>query len=435
MAEAQYQNTVNGQEVQQADLNLLGTTAGLADDRVLAELLRLPPYDGTNVYKAIIPYAVKGPILTGGSVGVSNTGTVGPSGSADGKILIRPFRGIVGSRVAAGTNAIINWRDIRSAIFIGSSTSLTALISLAANSSGNARWDLVYATVTVDTTTPTVTRKIKDPSSGAVSSTPVSVTVVSTIAVTVLAGTPSGTPVIPTLPADSGNTYNIPLAAVAVPNGFSATSSVGALDIRDYVNGGPGVARIADLSGATGTLRARPANGNNDGQGTYRTNFEWNPASSIPRPAMFLPPSFVGAELVWIELDLFNTGAYSHPTGSVVDSSMDWRNRFTIAFSAVAGAGGSNFAPAGAIVGTADGYPSNPHSAINSQGFQIGNTMGLTRVVYYGDHSTDGFITAGASVTLAASASTGELVITITGTPQCGIWLAVLASPQYPNLI
>src|ERR1019366_6509134 len=45
MAEPQYQSTVNGQEVQQADLNLLGTTGGLSDDRVIAELTRLVVYD------------------------------------------------------------------------------------------------------------------------------------------------------------------------------------------------------------------------------------------------------------------------------------------------------------------------------------------------------------------------------------------------------
>jgi|ERR1019366_1639751 hypothetical protein len=436
MAEPQYQSTVNGQEVQQADLNLLGTTSGLSDDRVLAELTRLVVYDGTNVYKAIMPFATKAPKLTGGSIGIVDNGTVCPTRSANGSILIQPFRGIVGSRVAAGTSALQNWRDIRSAIFIGSSTSLAATIALAANASGNPRWDLVYATVTVDTTTANVNRKIKDPSSGAVTTSAVSISLVSTVSVTVLTGTPGATPVVPTLPADSGNTYNIPLAVVAVPTGFSATSTVSGLNIRDYVNGGPGLARIADLSVASGTMRARPANGNNDGEGTYLTNFPWLPANAVPRPAMFMPASFVGMDLIWIEIDLFTPGSYSHPTGSVVDSSMDWRNRFTLSFNAVTGAGITNFATKGSLVGTSDGLPSNLHSvASQQQDFQIGNTMGLTRVVYYGDHSTNPFITAGATVTLAASATTGELLVTITGTPQAAFWLAVFVSPQFPNLL
>ena len=50
--------TQDGQEFQQGDMQTLSTVAGLADDRTLAEILRLAPYDGTNLYKTVLPYGV-----------------------------------------------------------------------------------------------------------------------------------------------------------------------------------------------------------------------------------------------------------------------------------------------------------------------------------------------------------------------------------------
>ena len=48
--------TQNGQEVEQSDINALSDAGGLADDHVLAELLRLAPFSGSGASKAILPF-------------------------------------------------------------------------------------------------------------------------------------------------------------------------------------------------------------------------------------------------------------------------------------------------------------------------------------------------------------------------------------------
>src|SRR5262245_59795698 len=111
--EATYRREFLGQAVSTGDLVTMAENAGLADDHVLAELLRLPPFDGTTVAKAIIPFGIEGPQ---GAGFVPNRQIVQGSGAADGKIRVLPFRAIIGSRdeiVVGGEKK--TWRDIRSA--------------------------------------------------------------------------------------------------------------------------------------------------------------------------------------------------------------------------------------------------------------------------------------------------------------------------------
>src|ERR1700722_19360525 len=87
--------TQDGQEVEVNDLQNLGTVAGLSDDRVFAELVRLQPFNG-NIYKGIIPFGFRG------AQGVpSPGGTVQSSGTNNGSITVNPFRAIIGTRNAA----------------------------------------------------------------------------------------------------------------------------------------------------------------------------------------------------------------------------------------------------------------------------------------------------------------------------------------------
>src|SRR5689334_8947870 len=110
--ENRFQHSLNGQSVQQADLNLLGETSALADDRVFAELFRMQPYDGATVRKGVLPF---------GHSASANAGLVVPNG-ATGSVLVNPLRAFVGSRTAVATSAKANWRDIRSALAVGSTT-------------------------------------------------------------------------------------------------------------------------------------------------------------------------------------------------------------------------------------------------------------------------------------------------------------------------
>lgn len=328
MAEQQYYPATDGQEFGIPDAQGVGVTSGLADDRTLDELLRMTPFDGTNTYKTILPYGVT-PI--DGSLGSTpaNPGTVQPSGSANGSILVNPFRAIVGSRVAAASDALENWRDIRSSVVTGSS-GLTQTFQLAANSSGNPRWDLVYVTLSVDVASGTQLRRVKNPSTGVVSAIDVTTVLLNPAVVSVLTGTPAATPAIPSLPADSGGNYNIAIAAVLVPNGFSATSTVLTTQIRDQVGNlnltnGAGQT-VAALHEAV-TQHVKPASGNNDRAGTYATNRPY----TTTRPGMFLPPGMAGGGQMFVEV--YNVvSTPSHPNNSIVDNSIDWRNRMVVVF-------------------------------------------------------------------------------------------------------
>jgi hypothetical protein len=326
--ESQFQLASNGQQLQQQDVNSLGEAAALVDDRVFAELFRMAPYNGSTVSRGIMPYR---------HAGTGEVATVAPNG-ASGTVLVSPFRALVGSRTAVGTDSKKNWRDIRSSIFLGSTTALTQAVSIAANASGNPRWDLVYAAVAVDANGPTVTRKVKDPTTKVISSQSVVTTKVTSVTVAVSAGTAAASPTPPATPADSGSTYYIPLAYVRVPNGFGASSTVATTDIAD-------IAPHLSLSTATGGTSLRPATANKTP--TTAQLQSWGATGS--RPATVMPASMVGSESILIAVDM------STATDTVVDTG-DWRNRVT-RFMTVTRATGADFAwktGSGIPIGTQD---------------------------------------------------------------------------------
>jgi hypothetical protein len=332
MAENALELSYSGQEVQYADINGLGTTAGLADDHLLAELLRLVPYNGSQYAKAILPYGYRGQ---------SSPATVQTSGSSNGSIIVNPFRAIVGSRntVAASPTglstdsaALANWRDIRSGVFVGTaSTTLFKTIALAANSSGNPRWDLVYATISPDSNGPAVNRRVKNATTGQIAVQSVEAYVNSPVTVAVVTGTPGATPALPTLPADGGGAFNIPLAYVAVANGFTTTTTIANSEIRSTT--GNGISEFTDVKAG---FKAKPCNGNNDGNSAFNSggSFAWNPASvptaAYPRPAPWLPADMVGGGVYLAQIDNTNASSanWSHANLGVIDSSIDWRGRF-----------------------------------------------------------------------------------------------------------
>lgn len=307
--EPQVQILNNGQSVLLDDLNALGEAAGLADDRVLAELFRLQPFDGSTVRRGIMPF---------NHGGWSALQLVAPNG-ATGSVIVNPFRAFVGSRTAVGTDAKRNWRDIRSAIGVGSTT-LGQVVSFGANASGNPRWDMIYAAVAVDANGAAVTRKIKDPTTKAITGSSVVTTKVTTVTIAVQPGTPAASPTWPAAPADAGGTYYIPIAYVRIPNGFTAGSTVAKSDIAE-------AAATVTLSGATGGASIRIADKHYtpaaaDGLTTAKVQ-TWG--SSGTRPNMFLPPLLGGAESLIVAVDL-RTGQESHANTGVVDSR-DWRGR------------------------------------------------------------------------------------------------------------
>jgi hypothetical protein len=152
--EKQVQILTEGDELQLNDVNRVGEAAGLADDRVFAELLRMKPYGSTQ--KAILPYAVSGGAAY---TGLTSTALV-QGNTADSRVRVMPFRAFVSSLDNATTTEEV--RGIRSGLLAGSSTVYT-IATIAANGAGDPRWTLVYAVVTPDASGVAENRYNKDP--------------------------------------------------------------------------------------------------------------------------------------------------------------------------------------------------------------------------------------------------------------------------------
>ncbi|HEU4729981.1 MAG TPA: hypothetical protein VFT22_18920 [Kofleriaceae bacterium] len=312
--EPKYQMLNNGQEVQQADLNTLGDSSGLADDRTLAELVRLVGVDGSsNIARGIMPYGVTIPGFAGALP--PNFGVIAPNGGT-GSVKVYPFRAFVGSRTIVGTDAKANWRDSRSTIAIAAATAFQP-VTIPANASGNPRWDLVYATITPDANGATFSRFVKDPTTGAEGAQNLVTTLVTTVALGETTGLPGVNPGFPATPSDGGGSYVIPLAYVRVPNGFGAGSTVGVNDIFE-------VAPIVSLAPASGGARVGPANGLNTAAGSLQARTPW-PASGN-RTGPYLPSTMVGCESRFFGIDLLSA-TKSINSGDIIDSSIDWRFR------------------------------------------------------------------------------------------------------------
>lgn len=320
--ESRYQHTVNGQSVLQDDLNTIGEAASLADDRVFAELFRMAPYDGSDVSKGILPYAL---------ADAGNEQLVAPNG-ATGTVRVNPFRAFVGSRTAVASDAKENWRDIRSSIAVGSTT-LTQEVSFGtAPPAGQTRWDLVYAVVSVDANAAAVARKVKDPTSKVVSSQNVVVTKSTTVTIGVVTGTASATPSFPSIPSDTGSSYYIPLAYVCLMDTYDASYTVQGYRI---VHAAP----VLAISRATSGKSVRVADQQYTPGGVVMTTAMQQELGSGggEYPMAYLPSTMAGTETVFVALDLANvtTAFHSHANGDVIDSG-DWRGRICF-WSAVIG--------------------------------------------------------------------------------------------------
>lgn len=419
--EKKFQVPSNGQAVITDDLNLLGETAALADDRLLADFLRLTPYDGT-ARKAVIPY---GHATSGRAPLVDVAG-------ATGSVNVYPFRAIIGSRTFAGASVLDNWRDIRSAVVVGSTLGvLYKQVSFAANASGNPRWDLVYAAVAVEADSATVTRKVKDPTSKVIASQSVVVTKTNTVTIGVTTGTPGASPTPPAITADSGGTYYIPLAYVRVPNGFTAASTV---DIKDIAV----VAPVATLSPVTGASTSRIANSHNKIGGSLITTAKmqsWGANSVANYPKYWAGgASGVGCESLQFYVNL-TTGSLSHANGDIIDDSRDWGRRITRWWVSLEPTGGS-VGPVWSLSGGAPTGVQNGGSA--AQSLIIG--MGSSFVIDTNRRVLG--VVGGTATTLNMANGTnfgldvdgfGRLVLNFTGAPNCGFYVWIDFSGPFPQ--
>lgn len=305
MSVERYVHSVNGAEVEQDDLNLLSDSGGLADDHVLAELLRLAPFSGGTVAKAVLPFGAGA--------------TIAPAG-ASGAVTVNPFRAVVGTRdTPANIGPLKNWNDLRSAIFVGPG-GLSVQQPLQANTGAQPRWDLLYAQLQVDVPGTQVSRYRKDPSTEQVTVVQVAKSLVQTISIGVVQGAVGGPK--PQLAPDGGGTFFFPLANVRVPANFGPTSTVAATDIEE-------LAPYVPLAATTGACTVVPANQQYKEGGTVLSSqaFGWGSGGGRPGPVM--PPTMSGCEARFVAIDVQAPASanWSHQHMSVVDDSRDWRNR------------------------------------------------------------------------------------------------------------
>jgi hypothetical protein len=427
MAEDRFQLVANGQELQKDDVNLVAKEAALADDRVLAELLRLAPFDGARVAKAILPF---------GHAGASGP-TVAPNG-ASGSALIAPFRAVIGSRTPVQGGAKDTWRDVRSAIYTGSPTSLTGTIAFAPNPSTNSRWDLVYAVVAVDANGGAMQRFAKDAATKVVNLQTLVTTLTNPVTVGVVPGTPAAAPAAPALPNDAGGAFYVPLALVHIAPGFSATSTLSPLDIAD-------VAPIARLTrGLSGTV-LRPADVHFEAGGSYLTAArlgDWGTGGN--RPPLALPPSMAGGDAVVLALQLVDPNDRGWiADGAILDHSVDWRNRLfrvhyqlrsanaTLAWSRTSSPWPTMPSP----------FRGNPQTA-RVQGFDFSQSFQEDGTLFGGfagaavfviDQPSAAFMAPNTRIAVYVDLATGNLRLATTGTPGAFALLWIEATAPYPN--
>lgn len=408
--ETQYVHASNGEEVIQEDLNLMGEGSALADDRVLAELFRVKAYDGATVVKRILPFG-EDSVLPGGSFS-----TIVPT---TGGVDVLPFRAIVGSRTAVSSDAKANWRDIRSAIHIGAGQLYTHL-DLDSDSGGGARFDLIYAKVTVDATT-SVSRKVKDPATLVVTTVSVNSRKSTTVEVLALKGT-EGAATKPSLPADAAGVYYIGLAYVRVAAGFTTgVTATTPPDIWEWVD-------CADMAEATGACTCRVADGNNDPAGAVETRTPWTIAGV--KPPAHMPSTMVGSESLLIALDL-TTGSLSHQNGDVIDDSRDWKMRlFKFTAFAIDAGSSPSFAWEGAA---APLVPSHIGTLGTSMCYGLGQSIDAAgRTAVYITPTDMSQLALGSVVSITVN-SGGQLVLGLTGAPNAKVFIWLDASAQYAN--
>jgi len=427
MAEDRFQLSTNGQELQKDDVNLVAKEAALADDHVLAELLRLAPFDGQRVAKAIIPFGHTG----------ASTPTLAPNG-ATGSALVSPFRAVIGSRTLVGAGAKDTWRDIRSAIYTGSSMSLTGVVAFAPNPAQSTRWDLVYAAVAVDANGAALQRFAKDAVTKVVNLQTLVTTLTNVVTVGVVPGMPAQNPAPPALPNDAAGTFYVPLALVHIAPGFGPTSTLSPVEIADLAP----VARLTrGLAGAT----LRPADVHFESGGAYLTAARLGDWGTLGiRPPLAMPPAMAGGDSILVALQLVDPNDRGWiADGAVLDHSVDWRNRLfrihyqlrsanaTLAWSRTSSPWPTMPSPFRGNQQTARVQNFDFGQSFQDDGSLFGGFAGGT--VFYADPTTAAFLAPNAHIAVYVDLATGALRLSTAGTPGAFALLWIEATAPFPN--
>jgi hypothetical protein len=416
--------TADGQEATIDDWNGNASAASLAPDRSLAELFRPAPNNaggGAQTTKGIVPFSFYGSPATGADFGI-----VAPSGSADGSVLIPPFRALIGS-VSASTPDI-NWRAARSAVFTGSdATKKTFARQLLAATASNNRWDLVWAKLTLNVNNLTENRYVRDASTAVVTSTSEVVETIDSVTIGVTQGSEGATPTRPSLPADSGSDYYFPLAFVRLVHPHTSGTTLLSRQIQE-------VAPTIPLARATSAITIQPGNSQYATTGTVIAN--GGDFTSSARPNAFLPSTMVGGEHRFFAFD-WDAATKTHPLSATttIDDTVDWRRRtFKWFVCAADGAPGDTFVWNAAAT---DNIPAVTIATGNKdwgfgQSFIDDGTAEAGGVA--GGVAAIANITATAfPVYFVVNLTTGVLSVVVGSDPSCRLFLWLEASAPFSN--
>lgn len=302
----------DGQGLATPDLQRIADAAGAADDRV-HEVLLTPG----SVLKRILPLSEETPTLNPRLLAIPSTNALSPPGT-NGAVRVLPCQ------LVAGSSAQV----IALAANLQSSLDTAAITS---NSSGVIRYDLIYATVNRAVTT-TGTRKIKSATDGTLSSQTVNLADAASVTLGVNIGfltgatAPTQAQINSALPADTSpssstfGSFSFPIAYVTVANGYSSgttlfqDSSGGSTYLTQCWPGAfvPG-ARVRGLKPASVFYGAA----NEKFSGTVLTKGVQNGErwGSATTPMFFM-------------FRLLTSTPTAAASAVVIDSSIDWRNRF-----------------------------------------------------------------------------------------------------------
>ena len=280
-----FQITENGQAVYKEDINQISENAALSGDRVLAELLR-PPVRPTHVWsvsKAIIPGRVSGT-----TDNLSST-MIEP---VPGGVRVLPGRAVVGASDDWQFGRPNETHGVCTAAFGDEPGGLVVPIQPNTGSLIYTRIDLVYVEMRIDVPSVTVSRKVKDPSSGVVQTKDVIKQVKTTATVKVANGYFGS---MPHLPPDEWKVYMIPLAYLKVEGGYGAMSTLAKHLIWEC---SPQPA----ITGAVSASTLRSADGNWRIDGAVQQNNQFGQQAG--RSTSYIPSTMVGEESLIIPVSI-----------------------------------------------------------------------------------------------------------------------------------
>lgn len=272
---------IDGGSISRDDLNLIASSAGSAEDNSISSILVPPAWNG-GVQRGILPPR---------------------------NITLVSGNGVNSVRCAAHAAYAGPMTDLASTI----NTAFTdnAVMNVDSSTGANPRYDLLYETIYVDIPAVTAYRKVKNRTSKVVSASAFSNSSSCYTTVGLVKGTESATPTSPSLPADPVGGYNIPLAYIRIPTTYTGGSAtIDPADIFEVapVLTGPGVARP---SSSSSKVPASP-------DGTGRQGITFN---QLYR--------FLAAPMAGSESRMFGVSALTGlmADGTIIDDSIDWRNR------------------------------------------------------------------------------------------------------------